>query len=107
MKTNYQDLNKLNYLCLEVKDLIKEEKYKKSVEVICDAMKENPNAPEPHNLLGIIFEQIGDHNMAMRHFRAAYALDPSYKPASENLTTYGTFDSLGKFSIGKFSYGDD
>ncbi len=31
----------------------------------------------------------------MKHFRAAWALDPTYLPASHNLNTYGTFFSNG------------
>lgn len=31
----------------------------------------------------------------MKHFRAAWALDPSYLPAKHNLNTYGTFFSTG------------
>ena len=58
-------------------------------------MGEFPNAPEPHNLLGIVMEKEGDHAGAMRHFRAAYALDPTCLPARQNLDHYGTFYSRG------------
>ena len=63
--------------------------------MICQAMGEFPNAPEPHNLLGIVMEKEGDHAGAMKHFRAAYALDPTYLPARQNLDHYGTFYSRG------------
>ena len=33
---------------------------------------------------------------AMKHFRAAWALDPAYLPARQNLDTFGTFFSHGK-----------
>lgn len=62
---------------------------------ICHAMEENPHAPQPHNLLGIVLEKTGDHMTAMKHFRAAWALDPSYLPANHNLNLYGTFYSHG------------
>lgn len=59
----------------------KEEAYK----IIIDALNAHPNSPEPQNLLGIWNEMNGNVDLARRHYRAAYALDPSYKPASRNL----------------------
>lgn len=52
---------------------------------IVEAMRTDPDAPQPHNLLGIFYELSGDGNMARRHYRAAYSLDPTYKPACRNL----------------------
>ena len=43
------------------------------------------DAPEPHNLFGILLELRGDGDSARKHYRAAYALDPTYRPASRNL----------------------
>lgn len=43
------------------------------------------DAPEPHNLFGIFAELTGDEDIARKHYRAAYALDPTYKPACRNL----------------------
>jgi tetratricopeptide (TPR) repeat protein len=53
--------------------------------VIKEALILNTEAAEPHNLLGIFFELKGDDNNARKHYRAAYALDPTYKPACRNL----------------------
>jgi len=36
-------------------------------------------------LLGIIGEITGDLSLAGKHYRAAYALDPTFKPACRNL----------------------
>lgn len=69
---------------------------------ICKAMEQNPHSPAPHNLMGIVLEKMGDHAMAMKHFRAARALDPTYRPAAHNLNTYGTF-----FSRGSCAFDDD
>lgn len=49
------------------------------------AMGLDMGAPEPHNLLGIFCEMTGDDDGARRHYRAAYALDPTYRPACRNL----------------------
>jgi tetratricopeptide (TPR) repeat protein len=53
--------------------------------VIKEALILSTEAAEPHNLLGIFFEMKGDDNNARKHYRAAYALDPTYKPACRNL----------------------
>ncbi|MDP4109283.1 MAG: hypothetical protein Q8878_04565 [Bacillota bacterium] len=59
--------------------------FDKAYELITDAIKLNPDAPEPHNLLGIWFELKGQGDKARKHYRAAYALDPTFKPACRNL----------------------
>lgn len=57
-------------------------------------MSEAPHAPEPHNLMGIILENENDHIGAMKHFRAAWALDPTYLPARFNMEQYGRFSAV-------------
>jgi len=52
---------------------------------------ENNNAPEVHNLYGVLAELTGDLSLAGKHYRAAYALDPAYKPASRNLERITSF----------------
>jgi len=52
---------------------------------ILDAMRLDPDAAAPHNLLGIYYEQRGNGDKARRHYRAAYSLDPTYRPACRNL----------------------
>ena len=85
----------LQALCDGVRKYVGTRNYQKCVTMICEAMGEYPNAPQPHNLLGIVMEKEGDHAGAMKHFRAAYALDPTYLPARQNLDYYGTFYSQG------------
>ncbi len=57
----------------------------KAFDIIIKAMQMDPDAPQPHNLLGILHELKGDGNRARRHYRAAYSLDPTFKPACKNL----------------------
>ncbi|MBS3991101.1 MAG: hypothetical protein KGZ51_03445 [Erysipelothrix sp.] len=47
-----------------------------------------PNEPWGHNLLGCWFEIQGDVIHAMKHYRAAYALDPSYDPSRMNIIEF-------------------
>ena len=86
----------LQTLCAAVRKYAAARDYQKCAAMICKAMREFPSAPQPHNLFGIVLEKEGDHVLAMKHFRAAYALDPTYTPARQNLEVYGTFYSCGK-----------
>ena len=61
-------------------------------QMISKALLLDPDAPEPHNLLGILAELKGDDSVARRHYRAAYALDPTYKPACRNLERLVIFE---------------
>ena len=85
----------LQALCDGVREYARARDYQKCVAMICEAMGKFPMAPQPHNLLGIVMEKEGNHTGAMKHFRAAYALDPTYLPARQNLDLYGTFFSRG------------
>lgn len=87
--------NELEELCATVRERVLAKDYDACIPAICEAMENHPHAPHPHNLLGIVMEKLGDHFSAMKHFRAAWALDPTYLPANHNLNTYGTFFSNG------------
>lgn len=91
----YKNGYNLRTLCNRVRDLIQIDKYEDCYELIVEEMKNSPHAPEPHNLMGMLLEQQGDHLLAMKHFRAAWNLDPTYLPARHNLEVYGTFFSKG------------
>jgi len=86
----------LNRLCVTVRELIRLQDYEKCESLIRTAMGNYPHAPQPQNLIGILLEKKGDHQTAMKHFRAAWVLDPAYIPARQNLDCYGTFFSGGK-----------
>ena len=83
----------LQKLCDDIRKKAERRDFVSCVKQICEAMGHYPDAPQPHNLLGIVLEKEGDHVRALRHFRAAYALDPSYRPPRVNLERFGTFCS--------------
>lgn len=85
------DKAQLDELCQEVHRLVTNREYEKAKALAEQAMAAYPNAPQPHNLLGIVLEKMQCHALAMRHFRAAYALDPGYGPVGKSLDTFGTF----------------
>lgn len=78
--------------------------YSKAEENIKRAMLERPHSPEAHNLYGILEELQSDGNLARKHYRAAYALDPTYKPATRNLERITTFEYY--LYNKKIDYGD-
>lgn len=94
-KEVHESTKDIRTLCKTIRELIDVKDYEKCESMICSAMERYPHAPEPHNLIGILLEKRGDHLTAMKHFRAAWALDPTYVPARQNLDCYGTFFSSG------------
>ncbi len=57
----------------------------KAKEYLSDAIAQDTEAPEVHNLLGALYEFEGEITTAQKHYRAALALDPTYEPAEQNL----------------------
>ena len=86
----------LTALCDSVKHLAGEGAYSECEKLIAEAMRKHPHAPQPHNLMGVLLEIKDDRTAAMKHFRAAWALDPTYIPARYNLDNYASFYSRGK-----------
>jgi len=83
---------------------IKSKDYELALISIKQAGLENQNLPEYHNLLGVIAEHNNDVGLACKHYRAAYALDPSYKPALNNLdrvTKFNSFHTENKPDLGE------
>lgn len=75
----------------QAKNLISQKKYRECEALICTAMFEHPHDAIPHNLMGLLLEQENQHTDAMKHFRAAADLDPTYEPAEWNLESFGGF----------------
>ena len=91
-----EDKQLLQDLCSKVRELIDKNDHEQCEKLVKEAMYEHPHASEPHNLIGILLEKEGDHVGAMKHFRAALSLNPTYIPARHNLELFGTFLSKGR-----------
>lgn len=78
--------------------------YSQADENIRQAMLINPHSHVVHNLYGILEEFLMDDCLARKHYRAAYALDPTYKPATRNLERITAFDSW--YSRKSIDFGD-
>lgn len=83
--------DELEALCRSVQEFIRQKKYPECEEQIRQAMCRFPHAPHPHNLMGILLVNEGDHIAAVKHFRAAWSLDPTYLPSRYNLNQYTDF----------------
>ena len=81
---------KLKKQYLKMKEDIENGNYESAYVAITSAMKDNPDSGVPHNFLGILEERQRNHIGAMKHFRAAWALEPTLLPARWNLDVYGT-----------------
>jgi hypothetical protein len=85
----------LAQLCRHVRAAVGEGSAEECTRAVCRAMSNYPHAPHPHNLMGILLELQGDNFAAMKHFRAAWALDPTYLPSRVNLERHGSFSVAG------------
>lgn len=54
-------------------------------QLVGEALKQAPERPEALTLLGKITEYLGDSLAALKLYRAAIGLDPTYQPAQHNL----------------------
>jgi len=70
--------------------------YRACERLVREAMGAYPDDAVPHNLMGLLCESKGDHLRAMKHFRAAWALDPTYVPALKNLDSFSSVFSCRK-----------
>ncbi|MFW5982108.1 MAG: response regulator [Halanaerobiaceae bacterium] len=64
---------------------INKKNFNEAIGVLKKASSIDTEKPEPFNLLGVIYELQKQQAKAMKMYRAALALDPSYHPANENL----------------------
>lgn len=86
------DEEELNNLCRVIKNYVNGWRWEECDRLIPKYMGLYPDSAVPHNLMGIVLEKRGRHTDAMKHFRAACALDASYAPASFNMALYSAFE---------------
>lgn len=91
--------DKLGKYIKEAVSNLKIHEFEEAYKFIMKAISENPNAPEPHNLLGIWYEFKGNKDLARKHYRVAYVLNPIYKPATINLERVSTLFSYKEIQV--------
>ena len=101
-----EESKKLSELCNMVRRLTKQRNFSDCERVIAAAMSEYPHAPQPHNLMGVLFKIKDDPATAMKHFRAACSLDPSYTPVRHNLHNFASLYTVGAFVFDETDLGN-
>ncbi|MCK8825046.1 response regulator [Fuchsiella alkaliacetigena] len=87
------------------KSCINQRQYDRAVETLREAISIDSSQPEPFNLLGVLLELDGKVKEAQKQYRAALALDPTYKPAQDNLERTSKFDyKLQGMNLGEDYY---
>jgi DNA-binding response OmpR family regulator len=73
-----------------------------AVEHLRRAIALDPGRAEAFNLMGALLEIQGDRDEAQKHYRVALSLDPSYKPAIDNLqrSTQPRWRQVGHVHLG-------
>jgi CheY-like chemotaxis protein len=64
------------------------------------AIGADPAQPEAYNLLGVLLEIKGDWLEGQKFYRAALEIDPTFKPAWENLERTTSLNKFGKIDLG-------
>ena len=75
----------------QAKKMISQREFDACEALLATAMFRSPHSATPHNLMGLLLEKKRRHEDAMKHFRAANALDPAYEPARWNLEGFAAF----------------
>lgn len=83
----------------KVKELIENGRFEECRNMIIPLFSQYPDCAQPQNLYGLLLEAERKHVEAMKHFRAACALDPGYLPARVNMDYFGTYDSKGRMAF--------
>jgi DNA-binding response OmpR family regulator len=69
-------------------------------ETVRKAIAADPAQPEAYNLLGALLEIKGDWLEAQKFYRAALDIDPTFKPARQNLDRTTSWNKFGKIDLG-------
>lgn len=65
---------------------IKLEKFDLAKKLTFELMENEDEWAWGHNVLGAIYEVSGNFNLAIKHYRASCDLDPTFLPASKNIS---------------------
>lgn len=79
---------------------ISDKQFSLAQETVRRAMSTDPSQPESYNLLGALLEIKGDYLEALKFYRAALDIDPTYTPARENLDRAASWHKFGNIDFG-------
>jgi DNA-binding response OmpR family regulator len=101
-RENIEDDTAHGYLTLIelTKRYITDRDFETARAVAAKTIAAGPGKPDAYNLLGGLFEIAGDWLEAQKFYRAALAMDATYKPAQANLERTVSFRKMGKVDFG-------
>ena len=82
------------------KRAIQDGRFEEAGEVARRAIARDPAQPEAYNLFGAILEIRGDSQEALKFYRAALDIDPTYQPARANLERAVSWPRTGAIGLG-------
>jgi Flp pilus assembly protein TadD len=84
---------------VQIKKQIDEGRLEQAEQYIRTTLSDFPERPEPYNLLGAVMEIKSRWLEAVKFYRAALDLDPTYKPAITNLDRATSFARIGRIVL--------
>ncbi|MGC9367431.1 MAG: response regulator [bacterium] len=97
---NEEEVNTYPDLIELAKRHITDRSFNKAQEVVKKAMSLKPDKPEAFNLLGALFEIQNKNSEALKFYRVALDIDPTYKPAQTNLQRASLTEKSKNIDIG-------
>lgn len=94
-----QDIDYESHIQL-AKRYISRRQFNTATEHTKKAIASDPSRPEAFNLLGALQEIMGERANAVKNYRVAVNLDPTYKPAQENLKRMTTMRKMSQPDLG-------
>jgi DNA-binding NtrC family response regulator len=82
------------------KRYVSRRQFNTAIEHVKQAIASDPSRPEAFNLLGALQEIMGERSHAVKNYRVAVNLDPTYKPAQENLKRMTTMRKMSQPDLG-------
>ena len=82
------------------KRYVSRRQFNTATEHVKQAIAADPSRPEAFNLLGALQEIMGERSHAVKNYRVAVNLDPTYKPAQENLKRMTTMRKMSQPDLG-------
>ena len=75
--------------------------FEAAIEHVREAIALDPTRAEAFNLMGALLEIRGDRLNALKNYRAALSLDPTYEPATRNLDRAADWRHMGEVVLGE------
>ncbi|MFP4017570.1 MAG: response regulator [Halanaerobiales bacterium] len=85
LENNEKEVDSFEGILNLAKAEINKKNFNDAIDLLKKASSQDSEKPEPFNLMGIIYELKNQQAKAMKMYRAALALDPSYRPATDNI----------------------